>query len=612
MSRRILRILGVFVFLCSASGQQPATNAQTPAESKAQQELNKKAEALLTEIAQYARGLKNKENQIMARVAVADLLWKGHEADARVLYKEALADLRQSPGADGTDPEENDGDRDLSNLREQLLRSLSRHDPMMARDLLRETQLSLSSDSAKSDTSAASDAQSPDLRLELSLMTEMAAKDPKEAVRIARAALSEGYPDELVTLLSKLAEKEPKAAQELALEIITKLRKEDLSNNLEAVNLAFSLLHEVLFAAKPDPDEAQPQKQTPLMDSQTSRDFIGFLTAAVMKKQPGPGTMSLLMTMRSMIEEVEQLAPDQAVLLKQKFAEMDKAGDEVANPYRRVQQLSETGDTKHLLELAATAPREARDGVYAEAASSAWRQGDKTQANEIIAKISSPFERSRLLTNFQEQAIRDLVEKEEFVQARQMIAEMRSTERRLSHLVDLATVVAAKGDRKTALEILQEANSFVPGKAKYEYELEAKIRIAGVLASLDTERSFAIIGSAIDQINELMAATALIANFSPFMPGTTIKDDEFTIDSPSSIPFGFSMLSSKDLRTLVQADFTRTRVMFDKFQRPETRIAAYLLMSRSVLEPESENDCTCQERLRKLKSKAANKAAPQD
>ncbi len=316
------------------------------------------------------------------------------------------------------------------------------------------------------------------------------------------------------------------------------------------------------------------------------------------------------MSLQSMIEDLEQFAPAQASLLKERYSEMEKASNAGADPYSRFQRVAETNDTKAMLEYAETAPREVRDSLYSEAASMAWQQGDKTKANEIINnKISNPLERSRLLISFQDQTITDLIQKEEFPQARELIAQIRSSEHRVQQLIDLAAALTEKGNKQTALEVLQEAQSLMGSKARNQHELEAQLRIAGALSEFDVDRSFAMIGSAIDQINELIAATALVASFGSSR--SMIKDDEFVVDSSLTIPFGFSSLSSRDIRTLAQVDFNRTRETFDKFQRPEIRIAAYLLMSGSILEPPPTlDDCTCQERLKKLKGKTPNQAVP--
>jgi hypothetical protein len=609
MSKLFLCILLAFVCLSTAAGQELATPspAQTAVDSRVQQELTKKAEALLTETVQQARGLKNKENQILTRMAIADLFWKDHETVARGLYKEAFDNLHQAPaGADDSEPEATEADSSLSQLRERLLESLGRHDPMMARDFLRKTRLATSSNPTKPDT-LATDAQtnsndkSSDTRLELSLATEMVNESPKDAIRLAREALSDGYPYELISLLPKLAVKEPKAARELAVEIVNKLRKEDLSSNYDAVNTAMFMVGDAISSAKADKDGEDTEKQAPLLDPQSSRELIEFLTDAALKKQSGQSGM-LLMSLRSVMNDLEQFAPVQATLLKQRFSEMGKAGAD-ADPYRRFQQLAQANDTKAMLDLAGAAPPEVRDGLFGQAASLAWQQGDKAKANEIVTtKVSNPVERNRLLISFEDQTISELIEKQEFVQARQLIAQIRVSERRLQQLIELAAALAEKGDKKAAIEILQEAQGLMTGKPRNENQLGALLRIAGTFAELDADRSFAIIGLAIDQINELMAATALIANFGS-MP-MRIKDDEFAIEAYSPIPYGFAHLSSKDIRTLAQVDFNRTKEMFDRFQRPEIRIAAYLMMSRSILEPEpTADDCTCQERLKKAKGK---------
>ena len=610
MSTRILCFLAIFVFLSAVSAQEPPAKPQTPAEARAEQELNKRADALLTEVAQLTRELRSKENQITVRVGVADLLWKNHETAARALYKKAFADLRQAVAeVDDSDPEQSDTERSLSQLRDQLLQSLGRHDPIMARALLRETQPAALSDSSRVDQPT-SEARSADARLELSLATEMANQNPGDAARIARETLKQGYSNELVRLLRRLAEKEPTTAQELTRELVAKLSKEDLSANYEAAGVASSLMYELFSSERTDPDKGESQKQTPLMDAQASRDFIEFVIAAALKKESTPGGTSLLMFLQSMMADIEQFAPAQASLLKQKLVEVDKTfREDDDSPYGRMRELSEKGDTKGMMDLAATAPPELRDSAYADIASRAFEQGDKGLANEALSKISSPRERRRLSSSFQERTVWQMIQDEEFAQARQYIAQAPTKERRMSQLIDLANAVLEKGDRKTALELVQEAHSFVASKARNEYELQAQIKIAGIFASLDPDRSFAILGSAIDQINELMAATAVVANFGPSR--LSMQGEEFRLNSSFNIPHGFANLSARDVRTLSQVDFNKTKGLFDRFERPEARLAAYLLMSQSILAPPpAVDDCTCQQRLKRTKGEAAPKPGP--
>lgn len=606
MSKSIFQIFAVFILLSPVSGQELPSKPKPEADSKIERELISKAESLLTDIARNARELKNSENQILIRVAMAELLWKDHEKAARVLYQEALGNLRQAltPASD-IEPEGDDVDeRRLFYLRDRVLESLGQHDPLMARDLLRLSRAPLSSDTAPSDRPNSRINDDSDTRLELSFAAEMVDKNPTEALRVAKEALKEGYPYGLILLLSKLEQSEPQAARALAEEIVSKLRKEDFVSNSEAANLAIVLVQQAIFSTKVK-DEELPNARKALLDPQTSREFVEFLVDAALKKQSGLGGMSLLMNLRSIIADLEELVPAKASLLKQKFEEIDKATGADTDSFNRFQEVSQSNDTKAMLEFAQKAPSEVRESIYSQVALLAWQQGDKAKANEIIkTKISNQSERRRLLASFQEQTIADLIRREEFSEARRLIEQIRSGEQRVAQLIELAAAVNNKGDKKAVVEILEEAQSLVTGKAKNATDLRAQVRIAEAYSAIDADRSFALFSSAFDQINELLRATALISNFGvlPMM----IKDDEFVIESSSIIPYGFVTFSSRSIRTLAQTDFDKTKEMFDRLQRPEVRIAAYLFMARSILEPEPPaGDCTCPEELKKLESKTA-------
>src|SRR5215813_13674588 len=172
-----------------------------------------------------------------------------------------------------------------------------------------------------------------------------------------------------------------------------------------------------------------------------------------------------------------------------------------------------------MLEAARNAPPELRDGFYGDAATTAWKQGDRVQAKEIVEKnIRSAFERNRLLRTFREDAIADLIKKGDLVQARQLIQQTSSIESRMSQLIDLAAAHAAKKESKAALEILNEAQNLLREKPANQTQLELELRLATVFATVDLDRSFALVGAAIDQINELANAAAKLSAFMGPLP----------------------------------------------------------------------------------------------
>jgi hypothetical protein len=109
-------------------------------------------------------------------------------------------------------------------------------------------------------------------------------------------------------------------------------------------------------------------------------------------------------------------------------------------------------------------------------------------------------------------------------------------------------------------------------------------------AGVDLDRGFTLMGAAIDQINEIGTAAARVSTFMGAIP--TVKDNEFDLDS-WGIPGLGTLLSAKDIRPFAESDFEKTRKMFDRFERPEFRVSAYLLLARMILDPEQDCSCSC-------------------
>jgi hypothetical protein len=594
-------ILCTLVVVLSATlSHAQASGPQTVADPVAQQELMRNAQMLVSETISQARRLKGRDNQIMARVALAELLWKDQEATARRLYQEAFDLVRQALARSSEDDGEsyNGGDA-VIRLRNQVLESLGRHDPAMARRLLgqvrsaqREVDPNAGEDNGSPSLEAAND---NDRRLELALTIDDMDKNPKDAAKIVQKELERGSSLEVVSLLSKLAETDPKSARDLAANVVDKFRKSNFESDPAALEMAGFLLNEAvgsLRAAKQEPEtkDGQAEKSIRMLSPQLSRELIVFITDAALAEPTGRSQVYLLLSLTSFIENIDEVAPEQAARLQKRISELDKV-DAENNPYARLQEIGRTKDVDAMLEAARTAPVEMRQNIYSQAATAAWEQGDKARATEILTKnVSDAFERNRLLQTFHEQTLSELIQKGDFVQAHQLIGQTRSMEKRAGQLMDLAAARTTANDKKGALEILGEAQSLLPVKASNQNQLDLQIRLAHALADLDVDRSFALMGPTIEQINELTEAAARVAAFMP--SPLSLQDNEFPVDSYRGVP-GFGSFLSRDIRALAQADFQRTKKMLDKLQRPEIRVAAYLYLAKIILEPEPDCTCTC-------------------
>ena len=607
MKFKIVISFAVFtLFPASAIAQTPPSLEKPIAENKAEIELKRKALLLLAETSQQVRELKNRENQIQARLTLADLMWKDQETAARRLYREAMDILRQS--ADVTDPtaeESIDPGNSLFQLRTQIVESLGHHDPVMARELLRQTQTKNRNNDVDVTADAVTDVDYGQARrdeearrLEMNLTAEMADQNPEEAMRAVRNALSQGFSYEIPTLIMKLAQKHPKMASELANELVGKLRKANFKTDHDAIEIVSFLIREQVASRQPTKADGNTkaegnEQRIQLLDPRTSREFIEFVVDAALKKDSGE---YLLMSLTGLREEIEEFAPAQVARITEKLSELEKEYPELAR-VRRFDDASRTVDVQKMLEAAQTAGPEARDSLFGQAASAAWDQGDKTRAIEIVTrKISNAFERTRQLASFHQREIEESISKENFVQARQLIAQTLATDNKVRQLINLAEALAVKKDIKAAVEMLDEAQSLVPAKPRNANDLALEIELAQGFALADPDRSFSLLGETIDQVNDLIEITARVANFVTW--SARLKDNEFDIQSHGTLP-GLGSLLSPNIRSLAEVDFAKTRSLFAKFQRPEIRVAANLYLSRIILEPPRDCSCSCPNPLEK-------------
>ncbi len=351
-------VLSLIVFLIVSTAAFGQVTAEKPStDSKADQELKANALLLLAETSQQVRGLKNRENQIAARIELADLMWKDQEASARRLYREAFDILRESSDSiEENKMELPSSSRSLFQLRTRLVESLGEHDPIMARELLRQMKIKNSEDATSDDKEDAdgkgveSKSDGEAQRLEMKLTVEMTDRNPEEAVRAARESLSKGISFDVYLMIRKLAEKNPKIASELASELVEKLRKADYKKDHDANEVASFLIRDeatslVSAGANAQKQEDGPVEKRPsLMSEETLRGFIEFIVDASLKKDYGEYLLSNLQGMQPVFEKI---APAQAARIKQKWADLEKEYPELRRQ-NRFREATESNDAQQM------------------------------------------------------------------------------------------------------------------------------------------------------------------------------------------------------------------------------------------------------------------------
>src|SRR5690242_17248557 len=201
--------------------------AKKEKEAEQLQELEKKTFALLNEIASAAWGLKLPENRVFILASAADLLWPSDEKRARALYWDALNSINSIAAisaAPGETPSKAERDKILQSyfqvlqLWQKVLVQVSHRDAQLALDMLRATRQVPPKQLGPEFRFAG------DVQLEQEIASEVAARDPVQALQFARQSLAKGLSFRLLDLLNKLNLTDSEKATQFAGEIISKLQ----------------------------------------------------------------------------------------------------------------------------------------------------------------------------------------------------------------------------------------------------------------------------------------------------------------------------------------------------------------------------------------------------
>jgi hypothetical protein len=565
-------------------GAQETTKAQ---QQEARKALEQKALALLDEVVSDAQLLKTAINRLRIQINAADLIWSRDETRARALFEKSVKDFSELVGSiDTTDQYFYNLIQAPTQLYNEMLQILEQRDPQMALDFVRHTHLPQPPQASSKYTNT-----SYELQVEAQIASQIAGKNPKLALQIAMTSLDKGFSANIMNVLSQLQDKDREGAAKLANALVKKLLTENLLVNNEAAGVAINLLtmmrrQEAHGSASTGKTPA-PLNSAPLIDAQAYRDLMEVTINAALNSSTAPNpsdwrerniAQTLLMGLQSIMSDVEKLAPTRVAALERKVAEFQKTFDPGTRFWQDNQEVLQKGSLDDMLGLVSKAPPEMRDQLYQQAAWKALSQGETERARQIINdNVTNPIERRRMLEEVERQSAMKAASEGKLEVARQSLARLRTNEERAMALTQLANTVSGKGDKKTALQLLEEARALLGNRAENFAQLQAQLQIARSLGPLEPARSFEILEAMVSQLNELLGAAEVLNGFEQqyynegelIWQGTTL----------SNLLYQFA----NDLGQLAPSDFDRVKNIAMKFGRPEVRLMAQMFMARAVL-----------------------------
>jgi len=567
----------------------------------------KRAVLLLDQVVAEASALKLSENRIYITMSAGELLWGRDEPRARLLFSQAAQNINElMQRTASADRQPFGGNRNGTQLRQQLVLTVARHDAAFAYQMLQSMPV------PQAQTTAGQNPRGADqeANLEKNLVAMIAANDPKAALKSAQEWLDKGeYPAAISKMLGQLQQKDTESAAKLGDRLVQKLQPEDLLAKQDAARLSLSLLGPGPLPEKPNAGSPRaPTNSGPVLSQANYRDLLGsVITAglratpsatnaaargrggraanpggapanATLADQPNPqaNAWSLLMGLQALLPNVDKYQPDRSNAVRQKLAELS-GGNNPRNSFGQLNTLMQQGTSDSLLTAASLAPPRMQDRIYQQAAMKAIDEGNSDRAREIANKHLDSTARDTVLRAVDVKKTGGSEGPNKMDEIRQTLAGVQSDDERVSLLVRFAESVKTENP-KLAVQLLDDARSLVTRKATSYRQLDAQANVAHAFAALDVSKSFEVLEPGIAQINELLSAAALLNGFEVNM----FRDGELPLQNGGSLVGAVNRVG-KELAFLATIDFERAQALSERFQLSEPRVLAKLAIVMGLL-----------------------------
>lgn len=576
--RRNLHCLLILLLLSAQNGFSQAAKIEKPViADKISPELRKEAVAFLRETFAEVGTLRTLENRISFSSEMAGLMWFSDEKEARAMYQAVINDFRQllaqydsQANASGENAEDetytpsffgggNNAARKLRkalDVRRQIATGLAEHDAPLALEFFTGTAQAVGNPKIRKQLEAG------DSYFETQLLAQIAARDVDTALKYARKSLAKKFDFQLIEVLKKIYEKDADKGAAFGEEIVQKIKSETSSgNNLSqrgSMNNDISQLGSILELGAGNLEKLKGKTgKKPMFSEQSMREIADLLVKELLSVDTieNSGAMAY-------ISQIEKFSPVGAARVRQKFS--------------------------------ARKQTEMRSEVSSELSMAPPRPRPRPSSSSALKIESAQDGEKQLMENVQSLGTKKLSieEREKTIgQARKSIASLRDPNKKLLALSVLASQVSALGDKEIAGQILDEARNLVNPQPKNYMEFMQNWMLASAYAQVDAQRAFPVLEETILRLNDTIGAFMKVGEFVD-VGGEMIEDGEAQVG-------GFSGAMTRELtrglgasdlviRNLAKSDFARTKDLTGKFDRPEVRILAKMIVLRALFDEREE------------------------
>jgi hypothetical protein len=432
-------------------------------------------------------------------------------------------------------------------LRQQIALTLAEHAPDQAYNFFYGSLASVSNPQLREEM------ESSDKYFEAKLLEQIAETDATMANEYARESLKKGLNDSHLDILKKIYDKDAEKGIEFGAAVLSRLkgdRKKEIDTSIYSRMLSFG--GETLEASKREGGKKPVYTMAELRD-------IAELLAQVILDQPDEAVYLV----EHLAYVIEPYAPSRAAQIRAKYK---SSLSQVATANTNSAYPNYGGLSTNANSSAAVPDRRKEDRDAREKAGAKLMEDLKDLASKPLSKED-----------------RDKV----VAQARKIIAQTPGKDKKILALNLLAAQVARSGDKELAADIMRDAEGLITAQPKNYQDFLYTLMVAAGYAEADPAKAFPILADTIARINDTIAAAVKVAEFMD-TTDEMVQDGEVQVGM-----FGGSMvrgltndlgIANMTIRSLVKADFAKTRELTNSFERTEVRVLAKMMVLRAVLD----------------------------
>jgi len=128
---------------------------------------------------------------------------------------------------------------------------------------------------------------------------------------------------------------------------------------------------------------------------------------------------------------------------------------------------------------------------------------------------------------------------------------------------------------------MEEARRLVNEFAENKDEVAGVMKLAAGYAAIEPDRAFPLLNPLIEQANDVINATALLAKYNK--REQMFRQGEMLLPQTFGYGGGNFALYGKELKMLAKVDYGRTKNLIDQFRRDDVRVLLKLLLAQSIL-----------------------------